>query len=64
MSVQMVKAKYEMQLMGIPGVQGTGIGRDSIIVYVVTSEVAHRIPTILDGVPVTVIVSGIQRPLR
>lgn len=62
--VQQVKQRHERELMAIDGVEGVGIGRDSIgndaiIVYLRTQDVTSRVPRSLDGYPVETIVTGI-----
>jgi hypothetical protein len=50
--------------MAIKGVEGVGIGNDSIgndaiIVYVRTEDAKIRVPSSIDGYPVETIVTGI-----
>ncbi len=47
--------------MAIPGVQGIGVGKDGI--YVVALEEHGNIPALLDGIPVTVGITGVFRGL-
>lgn len=67
-STDAVKRKREAALMNIEGVQGVGLGQDSIgneaiVVYVRDQGVAKQIPRDLDGVSVIVEVTGVIRPL-
>jgi len=47
-----VKARYESQLVSMPGVIGVGATENGIIVYVRTEEDAMRLPKEIEGVPV------------
>jgi len=62
--IRKIKEKYEKQLLDIPGVTGIGLN-GSVILYVSkkTAKTMSFIPKTLDGVPVTVIETGIIRPL-
>jgi len=62
-TVASVRAKYEADLLLIPGVVGVGEGRDRIIVYVRDEDAVRRVPSSLEGVPVFVVVTGELRPL-
>jgi hypothetical protein len=63
-AVEQVKQSHERELMAIEGVEGVGIGRDSIgndaiIVYLRTEEVRDRVPRSIGGFPVETRVTGI-----
>lgn len=59
-----VKKQHEMQLLGIKGVEGVGIGEDSgneyLIVYVsdTSDALKKQIPTQLNGYPVKIKFTG------
>jgi len=62
--VQHVKQRHEQELMAIDGVEGVGVGRnsigdDAIIVYLRTDDVKASIPRSIDGYPVETKVTGI-----
>ena len=63
-AVEQVKQRHERELMAIEGVEGVGIGNDSIgndaiIVYLRTEHAKTRVPSSIDGYPVQTIVTGI-----
>jgi hypothetical protein len=63
-AVEQVRQSHEQELMAIKGVEGVGIGNDSIgndaiIVYVRTEDAKIRVPSSIDGYPVETIVTGI-----
>lgn len=63
-AIEQVKESHEQQLMAIEGVEGVGIGQNSIgdeaiIVYLRTADVHSRIPRTIDGYPVETKVTGI-----
>lgn len=51
-------ARHEAQLMAIPGVTFVGIGEGGLVVGVLDASVGARLPRELEGVPVTVTVTG------
>ena len=62
--IEHVKQSHEDRLMAIEGVEGVGIGRnsigdDAIIVYLRSEDVKARIPSDIDGHPVETKVTGI-----
>jgi len=62
--IQHAKDSHEHQLMAIDGVEGVGIGRnsigdDAIIVYLRSEDVKKRIPREIAGHPVETKVTGI-----
>jgi len=62
--VQHVKQRHEQELMAIDGVEGVGVGRnsigdDAILVYLRSDDIKARIPRTIDGYPVETKVSGI-----
>lgn len=62
--IQYAKESHEQELMSIEGVEGVGIGRDSIgndaiIVYVRSKDAKKRIPHNIAGYPVEMKVTGI-----
>jgi hypothetical protein len=68
-----VRDRHEAALFAIPGVTHVGIGQgltgeDAINIGVLDPSVGARIPRVLDGVPVLVIVTGhvdaLARPQR
>jgi hypothetical protein len=68
-----VRDRHEVALFAIPGVTHVGIGQgptgeDAINIGVVDSAVGARLPRVLNGVPVVVIVTGpvdaLARPER
>jgi hypothetical protein len=63
-AVEQVRQSHEHELMAIDGVEGVGVGRDSIgndaiIVYLRTDDVRDRVPRSIDGYPVETKVTGI-----
>jgi hypothetical protein len=63
-AVEHVRQSYEQQLRAIEGVEGVGVGRDSIgndaiIVYLRTDDAKNRVPPRVGGYPVQTIVTGI-----
>jgi hypothetical protein len=53
----------EAQLLGLPGVEGVGLGRsesgaEAIIVYVSAADMAFRLPSDVAGMPVVIQHSG------
>lgn len=63
-AVEQVKQSHEQQLMAIEGVEGVGVGRnsignDAIIVYVRTEDAQKRVPRTIGGYPVETKVTGI-----
>ncbi len=63
-AVEKVRQSHEQELMAIDGVEGVGIGRDSIgndaiIVYLRSDDVRTRVPRSIDGYPVETKVTGI-----
>ena len=63
-AVEQVRKSHEQELMAIDGVEGVGLGRDSIgndaiIVYLRTDDVRDRVPSSIDGYPVETRVTGI-----
>jgi len=61
--LDLAKAAAKEELRGIQGVEGVGIGDGGLRVYVLTPDVAARVPPELLGVPVECIVSGAIVPL-
>ena len=62
--VEQVRQSHEQELRAINGVEGVGVGSDSIgndaiIVYIRTEDVKTRVPSSIDGYPVETIVTGI-----
>jgi len=62
--VHYVKQRHEQELMAIDGVEGVGVGRnsigdDAIILYLRSDDVKARIPRSIDGYPVETQVTGI-----
>jgi hypothetical protein len=62
--IQHAKENHEQELMAIEGVEGVGIGSnsigdDAIIVYLRSEDVKKRIPRSIDGYPVEMRVTGI-----
>lgn len=63
-SIEQVKAKHELELMGIDGVEGVGIGEEKnelfLKVYVakLTRKVKEQVPEQVEGYPVRIEVSG------
>ncbi|HET6976032.1 MAG TPA: hypothetical protein VFI24_06905 [Pyrinomonadaceae bacterium] len=62
--IENVKQNHEDRLMAIEGVEGVGLGRnsigdDAIIVYLRSEDVKGRIPSDIDGHPVETKVTGI-----
>jgi len=55
-------ARHEARLLAIAGVVGVGVGIGLtgavILVYVRNQEARSRVPRVLDGVPVELVVSG------
>ncbi len=67
-AIQNAKQSHEEELMAIDGVEGVGIGRnsigdDAIIVYLRSEDVRSRIPRNVAGYPVEVKVTGIIEAL-
>jgi hypothetical protein len=63
-SVEAVKNNHARELMEIDGVEGVGIGkdrigRDAIMVYLRDEATKSRIPSELDGFPVTTQITGL-----
>ena len=63
-AVEQVRQSHERELMAIEGVEGVGIGNDSIgndaiIVYVRTNDAKTRVPSSINGYPVETIVTGV-----
>ena len=63
-TIERVKEDHEKELMAIEGVEGIGVGRDSIgndaiVVYLRTDDVKSRIPRTIEGYPVETRVTGI-----
>jgi hypothetical protein len=63
-AVEQVKQSHERELMAIEGVEGVGIGRDSIgndaiIVYLRVADARDRVPGSIGGFPVETRVTGI-----
>jgi len=61
-----VKAKYELDLLKIPGVYGVAadLQTNEIVVYVESVEVCERIPKRIEGYPVRCEVTGPIGALR
>ena len=53
-----LKAEAKKELGGVEGVEGMGLGEDSLRVYVRNAEVRKRLPTEFRGVPVDPVVTG------
>lgn len=58
-----IKERHEAQLLGIEGVTGVGVGKnttgdDAIIVYLRDASSAARIPSRIEGLPVLTEVTG------
>ena len=67
-SILQVKEHHEQELMAIEGVEGVGVGRnsigdDAIIVYLRSEDVRSRVPRSIDGYPVEMKVTGIIEAL-
>ena len=69
--INTVMADHTAELMAIPGVTGVAIGElenktPCILVLVVTEtdEITRKIPKVLEGHPVRLMVSGIIRPMK
>ncbi len=69
--INAVMADHTKELMAIPGVTGVAIGEledktPCILVLVVTDtdEIARKIPKVLEGHPVRLMVSGVIRPMK
>jgi hypothetical protein len=64
--VEAVLARRTAELMRIEGVQGTGLalcnGSPCIRVYVLDENARRRVPDHMDGVTVSVVVTGTIRP--
>ena len=63
-AVEQMKHSYEQQLMAIEGVEGVGVGRntlgnDAIIVYLRTEDAKKNVPHSIGGFPVETKVTGI-----
>lgn len=63
-AVEHVKQSHEQQLMAIDGVEGVGVGRnsigdDAVIVYLRTEDAKARVPRTIGGYPVETKVTGI-----
>lgn len=61
--IESVKNRHELKLMQIDGVMGVGIGQndigdDAITVYLRSATDKAKIPTELDGYPVTTEITG------
>lgn len=65
-TIEQVKAKYEMQLLNVEGVQGVGIGdsedRDECVIKVYvdkrTKSLREKIPEQIEGYPVKIETTG------
>lgn len=62
--IQHAKESHEQELMAIDGVEGVGIGRnsignDAIIVYLRSEDAKTRVPSNIAGYPVETKVTGI-----
>jgi hypothetical protein len=62
-TVERVKEDHEKELMAIDGVEGVGVGRnsignDAIVVYLRTDDVKSRVPQTIGGYPVETRVTG------
>lgn len=62
--IQHAKESHERELMAIDGVEGVGIGRnsigdDAIIVYLRSEDAKKRVPQNIGGYPVETKVTGI-----
>lgn len=53
-----VRSRQEAQLMAVPGVTFVGVGESGLLVGVIDASVAAQLPRYLEGVPVTVTVTG------
>lgn len=53
-----LRARHEARLMAIPGVTFVGVGEGGLLVGVLDSGVAARLPRVVEGVAVTVTVTG------
>jgi hypothetical protein len=68
--IETVLARHTHQWLAIPGVVGAGLGRCGdarcITVFVTgrSDEIEHRIPSRVEGHPVSIVVSGEVRPLQ
>jgi hypothetical protein len=69
--INAVMTDHTSQLMAIPGVQGVAIGEledhtPCILVLVVeeTDEIDRKVPKVLEGHPVRLMVSGVIRPMK
>jgi hypothetical protein len=63
MSVAEILERHRATLMAIQGVVGVSPGPDRIIVYVENEFVIPKVPIILEGVPIIVVVTGRVVPL-
>lgn len=52
------KAKAKQQFAHLNGVTGFGIGDGTVRVYVLNDDAKKQLPTIIDEVPLEIIVSG------
>lgn len=69
--INAVMDDHVKELMAIPGVVGVAVGAlddgtPYIMVLVVeeTSEIIQKVPTVLEGHPVRIVVSGEIRPMK
>lgn len=56
--LQSVKAAAKRQFGSVPGVEGLGLGENSLHIYVGDEEVGKQLPSEFRGVPVEIVVTG------
>lgn len=58
LNLRVVKAAARSQFGDFPGVEGFGLGENSLRIYIRNAEVSRRLPSQFQGVPVDFIVTG------
>lgn len=56
--IQAIKANAKKDFGSLPGVEGIGIGRNSLQVYIQNSNVQEQLPKRFEGVKLDFIVTG------
>lgn len=56
--VRSIKAAAKEELGRVEGVEGVGLGEDSLRVYVRNAEVRKRLPSEFQGIPIDPVVTG------